>query len=108
MTVLRDRASDPGGPQDQRDVAGRQLCAPTAESAEEPPSGRIQAVVCNGNGVVGGSCGSLSREEISKFPHCFRSVLQECAWVGKMQCCEWDFASFSPLSLCRRWALGVS
>lgn len=55
MTVLRDRTSDPGGPQDQRDVVGRQLCRPTVESLEERPSRKIEAVVCNGNGVVGGS-----------------------------------------------------
>lgn len=55
MTVLRDRTSDPGGPQDQWDVAGRQLCRPTVESPEERPSRKIEAVVCNGNGVVGGS-----------------------------------------------------
>lgn len=65
MTVLRDRPSDPGGPRDQRDVVERQLCRPTAESAEELPSRKMEANVCNGNGVVGSCTESLSREEIS-------------------------------------------
>lgn len=64
MTVVRDRTSDPGGLQDQRDVVERQLCRPTAESAEEPPSRKTEANFCNGNGVVGSSTESPSREEV--------------------------------------------
>lgn len=64
MAVLRDRTSDPGGLQDQRDAVERQLCRPAAESAEEPPSGKIDANFCNGNGLVGSSTESPSREEI--------------------------------------------
>lgn len=64
MTVLRDRTSDPGEPQDQQDEVERQLCRPTAESAEEPPSRKTEANFCNGNGVVGSSTKSPRREEI--------------------------------------------
>lgn len=50
MTVLRDRTSDPSGPQDQRDVV--------------EPSRKMEANFCNGNGVVGSCTESLSREEV--------------------------------------------
>lgn len=69
MTVLRDRqlpreVSDLGGLQDQQDGAGRQLCSPNGEgqsskqpmmeSSEDCFPKKIEAVVCNGNGIVGG------------------------------------------------------
>lgn len=69
MTVLSDRllpreVSDLGGPQDQQNVIGRQLCSQEGkgqsdkqsmmENAEDYLSRKIQAVACNGNGIVSG------------------------------------------------------
>lgn len=69
MKVLRERLlppevcdlEEPRGPQD---VTGRQLCSqdggsqrskqPNMESAEDCLSKKIEVVVCNGNGIVGG------------------------------------------------------
>lgn len=80
MTVLRDRTSDPGGPQDQGDVVERQLCRPTVENAEEPPSRKIEANICNGNGVVGSCTESLSREDILN-----SLIVFALTWDGKVQ-----------------------
>lgn len=69
MTVLRDRllhreVSDLGGTQDQQAVIGRQLCSldgkgqsvkqSTMENADRFLSRKIEAVICNGNGIVSG------------------------------------------------------
>lgn len=70
MTVLRDRllpreVSDLGGPQDQQDATGRQLCSQDGEgqsdkqpmmmeSAGDFSSKKTEEVVCNGNSIVGG------------------------------------------------------
>lgn len=68
MKVLRERllpreVCDPDRSQDPADVTGRQLCSqdgggqrgkrPAAESAEDRSSRKTEAVVCNGNGIVG-------------------------------------------------------
>lgn len=68
MKVLRERllprvVRDLDVSQDPRDAAGRQLCSQHGggrskqlklESAEDCVSKKIEAVVCNGNGIVGG------------------------------------------------------
>ncbi|XP_037638806.1 protein scribble homolog [Sebastes umbrosus] len=66
MKVLRERplpreVCDPDGPQDPRDVSGLQPCSqdgggqrskqPKTESVEDCLSKKIEAVVCNGNGI---------------------------------------------------------
>lgn len=66
MTVLRDglpprEVKAPGGPRDERDVTGQQLSnqegqtakAGLIESQEGCLSKSIEAVVCNGNDMVG-------------------------------------------------------
>lgn len=66
MTVLRDRLPPPevkvpGGPRDERDVTGQQLSnqegqaakAGLIESKEGCLSKSIEAIVCNGNDIVG-------------------------------------------------------
>lgn len=75
MKVLRERllpreVRDPEGPQDPPEVTGRQLCGldgggqrvkqPKTESAEDGLTTKIEAVVCNGNGIVGGLLKSQS------------------------------------------------
>lgn len=68
MKVLRERllprvVRDLDVSQDPRDVAGRQLCSQHGggwskqlklQSAEDCVSKKTEAVVCNGNGIVGG------------------------------------------------------
>lgn len=80
MTVLRDRllpreVSDLGGPQDQQDATGRQLCSQDGEgqsgqqpmmmmeSAKDFFSKKIEVVVCNGNSIVGGLLQSHRHKE---------------------------------------------
>ncbi|XP_068613200.1 protein scribble homolog, partial [Brachionichthys hirsutus] len=65
VKVMRERLCDPEGPRDQHDAAERQPCGrdgrgqgrkqpPTMEQAEDCLSRKMEAVVCNGNGIVGG------------------------------------------------------
>lgn len=91
MKVLRERllpreVCDPGEPQDPPDVPGRQLCSldgggqrgkqPKTESAEDCLTKKIEAAVCNGNGIVGGSLKSQHKQ--NKFHHCFPACLEQC------------------------------
>lgn len=110
MTVLRDRTSDPGGPQDQRDAVERQLCRPTVESAEEPPSLKMEANFCNGNGVVGSSAEYPSREEILNFLIVFAQCLKRRRGMEKNNASNRNSHNcpLFLLSLCSCWVLGVS
>lgn len=77
MKVLRERllpreVSVLDDPQDPPDVMSRQLCSqdgggqrskqPKTESTEDCLSKKIEAVVCNGNGIVGGLLKSLQKQ----------------------------------------------
>lgn len=81
MKVLRERPRelcDLGESQDPQDVMGRQLCSqngtgqrdkqPEMESADDCLSKKIEALVCNGNGIVGSLLKSQHRQN---FPLCF-------------------------------------
>lgn len=100
MTVLRDRptpreTSEPGLPQDQQDVTGRQLRSrggkqPTADGAGDLLSKKIEAVICNGNGIVGGSYKSQSKRKEKMFNslNVFATCLKAHAWAGETQRCQ--------------------
>lgn len=89
MKVLRERplpreVCDPDGPQDPRDVSGLQPCSqdgggqrskqPKTESVEDCLSKKIEAVVCNGNGIVGSL---LKSHKLFKCHHCFTMCLKQ-------------------------------
>ena len=78
MKVLRERVlprevCDLEGSQGPEDVTGRQLCCQDGgdqrgkqmESTEDCLSSRIEAVVCNGNGIVGGLLQSWRRQNFT-------------------------------------------
>lgn len=80
MKVLRERllsreVCGPEEPQDPPDVTSRQLCSldgggqrgkqPKTESAEDCLTKKIEAVVCNGNGIVGDLLKSQHKQRIN-------------------------------------------
>lgn len=97
MKVLRDRllhqeVCDLDKPQDAQVVKGRQLCSQDGggqrskqskmESTEDCLSKKIEAVVCNGNGIVGGLL-KLQHKQNLLFSN-FTIVLQETSshlWI---------------------------
>lgn len=113
MTVLRDRptpleTSDPGVPQDQQDVTGRQLCSrrgqqPTADGAGDLLSKKIEAVVCNGNGIVCGSYKSQSKEKM------LNSLIVFATCLKKRNAVSLSFTHLCPISfsLCCSRILGM-
>lgn len=119
MTVLRDRltpreTSDPVVPRDQQDVTRRQLCSwggkqPTADGAEDLLSKKIEAVICNGNGIVGGSYKSQSKEKMLNSCIVFATCLKHMRGLEKRNAVSLSFTHLCPISfsLCCSRILGM-